>query len=117
MQNEKGEIVDLYVPLHSPSQSLHATTFYTPLPVAHSLIPFPFSQLRPPQMQRNEPHNKSQRPRLRADLRGQSRRERPLLGREPGVRAVRVRPQPRRGRRQLQPAVSEGWVPEGRLER
>ena len=55
----------------------------------HSLTRRSF-QLRPTQMQRNEPHHQSQRPRLSPDLARQSRRERPLHRREPGLRTVRL---------------------------
>jgi hypothetical protein len=50
-----------------------------------------FFQLRPPQMQRNKPHHQSQRPRLSPNIRGESRRERPIYRRESGVCAVWVR--------------------------
>jgi hypothetical protein len=70
------------------------TTSLTPLPLTTTHCtptnPSSLSQLRPPQMLRNQPHHKSKRPRLSPTLCRQSRRERALYGGEPSVCAVRL---------------------------
>ena len=53
---------------------------------------FLLSQLRPPQVQRNQPHHQGQGPRFRPDLRRKGRRERSLHRREPDLRPLRFRP-------------------------
>lgn len=68
-------------------------------------------------MQRDEPHHQSKGPRERADLYRQGGRERPIHGREPSVRAVRIRAQPGRERRLAEPPRAEGRLPEECLER
>ena len=73
-------------------------------------------QLRPPQVQRNEPHHQGQGPRFRADFRRQGRRERPLHRREPDVCALRVRARHGRERRLHKPPEPEGWVLEECVE-
>ena len=73
-------------------------------------------QLRPPQMQRDQSNHQSQRSRLRPDLHRQGRRERPLYGREPGVRALRVRAESGRERRCVESIGAEGWVLEECVE-
>jgi len=75
-----------HFPLHHP---------HPPVPTPLTLTP----QLRPPQMLRHKPHHQSQRPRLRANLHRQSRRERPVHRREPDIRAMRIRAIAVRGRR------------------
>ena len=59
----------------------------------------PNEQLRPPQMLCDEPHHQSERPRLGADFGRQSRRERAIHWREPGVCAVWIRARHGRERR------------------
>lgn len=61
-------------------------------------------------MQRDQPHHQSQGPRLGADLGRQGRRERPLHGGEPHVRAVRVRQVERGVGRFAEPLGAAGWV-------
>lgn len=73
-------------------------------------------QLRPPQMFRHEPHHQSQRPRLRATLHRQGRRERPVHRREHHVRHVRVRKGDGGGGRLVQPAGAAGRVSQGCVE-
>ncbi len=109
MENDKGELVDLYV---YPSNL--ASPIWRPKP--HQLTNPP-RQLRPPQMLRDEPHHQSQRPRLGANLRRQGRRERPVHGGEPSLRAVRVRAGHGRGRRQSEQAGAEGRAGEECVER
>lgn len=67
-------------------------------------------------MLRDQPHHQSQGPRLGANLRRQSGRERPVHGGEPGVRAVRLRARHGRGGRQPEPAGAAGWAREERVE-
>lgn len=119
MENDKGELVDLYVlPSHTHSFPLppHPTPQSQKTPQANILPPFP-TQLRPAQMLRDEPHHQSQRPRLGPDLRGQGGRERAVHGGEPGVRAVRVRAGHGRGRRQSESVGAAGRAREECLER
>lgn len=67
-------------------------------------------------MLRDEPDHQSQRPRLGANLRRQSGRERAVHGGEPGVRAVRLRAGDGRGRRQSESVGAEGWAGEECVE-
>jgi len=74
------------------------------------------SQVRPPQMQRNEPHHQGERSRICATVSGQGRREWAVHGREPSLCVVRLRARHGRGRRLRKPAGAEGWVFEGGVE-
>lgn len=120
MENDKGELVDLYVyPVHhllpppDPSFPISPTSIPIITTPANQIPP---NQLRPPQMLRDQPHHKSQRPRLGANLRRQGRRERPLHGGEPSLRAVRVREGHGRGRRQFESVGAAGRAGEECVE-
>lgn len=85
MENERGDLVDLYVSLiPSTSPSLPSNP-HTNAPSSPTPIQLTSKKLRPPQMLSNKPDNPRKRPRLRADFGRKSRRERPLHGREPDV--------------------------------
>lgn len=113
-----------FSPSPSPSLSTHPFHPYLPPPpgataanpTAAAAGP-PLPQLRPAQMLGDEPHHQSQRPRLGANLRRQGRRPRPVHGREPGLRPLRLRARHGRGRRQPQPARAAGRARQERLER
>lgn len=88
MENERGELVDLYVLPASPPTTAHLSLFPSRPRLELLVLTTHSQQLRPPQVQRNESHHPSQGPRVGADLGRQGGRERALHGREPGLRAV-----------------------------
>ena len=68
MENEKGELVDLFVP-PSPPLFLLTLPSHIHTPPDIQLIPASLPvQLRPPQMQRHRPHHQSERSRLGTDI-------------------------------------------------